>query len=63
MKSFKEVQGLISQNKTTSNLRVWISVISENRKRHVESEVYVIDYIIKVYGKNLLDPIDKVPSL
>jgi hypothetical protein len=23
----------------------------------------VIDYIVKVYGKNLLDPIDKIPSL
>lgn len=23
----------------------------------------MVDYIVKVYGKNLLDPIDKVPSL
>lgn len=29
----------------------------------MESEIYVVDFIVKVYGKNLLDPIDKIPSL
>lgn len=51
------------QNKTTNNLRIWLSVLSESRKRHAESQIYVLDYIVKVYGKNLLDPIDKIPSL
>lgn len=63
MQALKQIQALILQNKTTNNLRVWLSVLSENRRRHTESEIYVIDFIVKVYGKTLLDPIDKIPSL
>ena len=34
LQAFKELQVLIVQNKTTNNLRVWLSVLSENRKKH-----------------------------
>lgn len=51
------------QNKTTINLRVWLSVLAENRNRHNESEINIITFIIQQYGKGLLDPLDKVPSL
>ena len=59
----RELKSLIIQNKTTINLRVWLSVLAENRKRHSESEINIIGFIVQQYGKGLLDPLDKVPSL
>ena len=32
--ALKELQVLIVQNKTTNSLRVWLSVLSENRTKH-----------------------------
>ena len=59
----KDIKGMIVQNKTTTNLRVWLSVLSENRMKHAEYEVLVIGFLVSQYRKGLLDPIDKVPSL
>lgn len=44
-------------------MRIWLSVLSENRKRHSESEINVLGYIVQQYGKGLLDPLDKIPSV
>ena len=38
-------------------------MLAENRKRHSESEINIIGFIVQQYGKGLLDPLDKVPSL
>lgn len=51
------------QNKTTINLRIWLSVLAENRNKHNESEINIMGFIVQQYGKGLLDPLDKVPSL
>lgn len=59
----KDIKGMIVQNKTTSNLRIWLSVLSENRTKHAEYEVLVIGFMVSQYRKGLLDPVDKVPSL
>lgn len=59
----KDIKGMIVQNKTTTNLRVWLSVLSENRTKHAEYEVLVIGFLVNQYRKGLLDPIDKAPSL
>lgn len=59
----KEIQTLIVQHKTTTNLRIWLSVLSESRNKHTESEVQVLGFIVQQYGKGLLDPLDKLPSL
>jgi hypothetical protein len=61
--SMKDIKGMITQYKTTSNLRVWLSVLSENRTKNAEYEVLVIGFIVSQYRKGLLDPLDKTPSL
>lgn len=59
----KDIKGMIVQNKTTSNLRVWLSVLSENRTKNAEYEVLVVGFMVSQYKKGLLDPLDKAPSL
>lgn len=61
--AFKEIKTLILQNKTTSNLRVFLSVLTENRNKHLESEINIIGFIVEKYGTGLLDPLDKQPSI
>jgi hypothetical protein len=61
--ALKDIKGMIVQNKTTSNLRVWLSVLSENRTKNAEYEVLVIGFMVSQYKKGLLDPLDKAPSL
>jgi hypothetical protein len=60
--AIREVQQLLNRNKTTENLRLWVSVLTEKGELHPE-EVLVIGYVAKVYGRRLLDPLDKTPSL
>lgn len=59
----KDIKGMIVQNKTTTNLRIWLSVLSENRTKHAEYEVLVIGFLVSQYRKGLLDPLDGTPSL
>jgi hypothetical protein len=63
MQANKDLKNIIVQNKTTINLRLWLSVLSENRSRHPESEINIIAFIVQQYGRGLLDPLDKIPSL
>jgi hypothetical protein len=59
----KELKNIIAQNKTSVSLRIWISVLSENRAKSFEGEALIIGFILNQYKKNLIDPIDKIPSL
>lgn len=59
----KELKSLISLNQTSVNLRIWLSVLSENREKSFEGEALIIGFILNQYKKNLIDPIDKIPSL
>jgi hypothetical protein len=59
----KELKNIIAQNKTSVSLRIWISVLSENRVKSFEGEALIIGFILNQYKKNLIDPIDKIPSL
>ena len=53
----------MAQFKTTASLRIWLSVLAENRVKSNEGEVLIIGFVINQYKKGLIDPLDKTPSL
>lgn len=61
--SMRELKNMVMQNKTTSNLRLWLSVLTENRTKNTEYEALIVGFIVSQYKKGLLDPIDKVPTM
>lgn len=65
--ALKEIQSLISKNKSPECLRIILSVLSEYKRpinySSNEQEVLIIGYISSIYKTDLLDPIDKEPTL
>jgi hypothetical protein len=62
-----ELKSLIQQNRDRDALRVYLSLLAENHKSattsNKELQVLLFGVIAGAYGKRLLDPLDKVPSL
>lgn len=62
---------MILKNRSPSNIRIWISVLTEMKKPIVaagagmaqEMEILIIGYLSLLYKRQLIDPIDKPPSL
>ena len=65
--AMNELKTLIMNNNTPSSLRVFLSSLTEYKKIPTptaqECEVSLFGYIASQYKENLIDPLDKNPSL
>ena len=60
----KELQNVIIENRTKKCLRMYISLLSDKIMKTDRVEVVLLfGFLSKVYGLDLVDPLDKRPSL